>query len=134
MRNQGYGPGQHLGSDFPGLYQNVVEDAAGAIVPASCQGVELAADAPRGASNPLFCADRHRHGTSANSAPGVLNPSSVSGVAVGIGSGGGAAGVFCATEPSAGGAIIQSSRSGSGGDPAVLTRYNPVGKFLHGNT
>lgn len=132
MGNQGYAPGQHLGSDFPGLYQNVVEDAAGAPVPANCGGVGSvlaapevsAADAPQGASNPLFCADRHRHVTSTNSAPAGRNASSVGGV--GVGSGGRAAGVFCATEPSAGGPVAQSPSLGNGGGPAAPTRYNRV--------
>eukprot|EP00903_Cladosiphon_okamuranus_P020317 g18641.t1 len=132
--SKGHGPGQHLGSDFPGPYQNLVEDAAGALVPATCQrdGSVLAApqmsgaDAPRGASNPLFCADRHRHNTPINFVPAERNASSVVGIGVGggVGAGGGgrAVGVFCTIDPSAGGPVVQTPSSGNGGGPAGPVR------------
>lgn len=120
VRNQGDGPGQHIGSDFPGLYQNVVEDAAGASVPTR----PPAADAPRGGTNPLFCADRQRHSTSSNSTPAGQNGSSFGGVAVGASNGGRAATVFYATELAAGGPAVENSSSETGGGPAVQVRYS----------
>lgn len=132
VRNQGDGPGQHIGSDFPGLYQNVVEDAAGASEPDCCKagGSALAApkvsaaDAPRGGTNPLFCADRQRHSTSSNSTPAGQNGSSFGGVAVGASNGGRAATVFYATELAAGGPAVENSSSETGGGPAVQVRYS----------